>query len=184
MISMLLAAAAMVREREYGTLEHLLVSPLRPAELFAAKLIPVVTLVPLAAVASVLGIVHGSFETPIRGSVALFYAVSVIYVFAMASLGLAIAGVAKNLGQAMMMLLLIMYPMMLLSGAFTPPESQGLVMHYAGLLSPVRHYVDFGYQVLFKGNGLAYVWPDIAGILVLGVALFVISVRRFARLVG
>ncbi len=183
MISMLLAAAAMVREREYGTVEHLLVSPLRPAELFTAKVIPVITLVPLAAVASVLGIVHGSFETPIRGSVALFYGVSVVYVFAMASLGLAIAGVAKNLGQAMMMLPLIMYPMMLLSGAFTPPESMGLVMRYAGLLSPVRHYVDFGYQVLFKSNGLAYVWPDIAGILALGVAMFAISVRRFARLV-
>jgi ABC-2 type transport system permease protein len=182
MISMLLAAAAMVREREHGTLEHLLVSPLRPAELFAAKVIPVVTLVPLAALASAFAIVHGVFETPIRGSVALFYGVSVLYVFAMASLGLAIAVVARNLGQAMMMLLLVLYPMELLSGAFTPPESMGSIMRYGGLLSPVRHYVDFGYQVLFKGNGLAYVWPDIAAILALGVALFAVSVRRFARL--
>jgi ABC-2 type transport system permease protein len=82
----------------------------------------------------------------------------------------------------MMLLLLVLYPMQLLSGAFTPPESMGLLMRYGGLLSPVRHYVDFGYQVLFKGNGLAYVWQDIAGILALGVALFAISVRRFARL--
>ena len=183
MISMLLAAAAMVREREHGTVEHLLVSPLRPAELFTAKVIPVVALVPLAALASVFGIVHGVFGTPIRGSVALFYAVSVLYVFAMASLGLAIAGVARSLGQAMMMLLLILYPMMLLSGAFTPPESMGPLMRYGGLLSPVRHYVDLGYQVLFKGNGLTEVWPDIAGIVVLGLALFGISIHRFARLV-
>ena len=182
MISMLLAAAAMVREREQGTLEHLLVSPLRPAELFAAKLVPVVTLVPLAALGSVFGIVHGVFETPIRGSVTLFYGVSVVYVFAMASLGLAIAVVARNLGQAMMMLLLVLYPMELLSGAFTPPESMGVVMRYAGALSPVRHYVDFGYQVLFKGNGLSYVWPQVTAILALGLALFAISVRRFARL--
>ncbi len=183
MISMLLAAAAMVREREHGTVEHLMVSPLRPAELFAAKVIPVVALVPLAALGSVFGIVHGVFGTPVRGSVVLFYAVTVLYVFAMASLGLAIAGVARNLGQAMMMLLLILYPMMLLSGAFTPPESMGPLMRYGGLLSPVRHYVDLGYQVLFKGNGLADVWPDIAGIVVLGLALFGISIRRFARLV-
>jgi ABC-2 type transport system permease protein len=183
MISMLLAAAAMVREREHGTVEHLLVSPLRPAELFTAKVIPVVALVPLAALASLFGIVHGVFGTPIRGSVALFYAVSVLYVFAMASLGLAIAGVAQSLGQAMMLLLLILYPMMLLSGAFTPPESMGPLLRYGGLLSPVRHYVDLGYQVLFKGNGLAEVWPDIAGIVVLGLALFGISIRRFARLV-
>jgi ABC-2 type transport system permease protein len=183
MIAMLLAAAAMVREREYGTVEHLLVSPLRPLELFAAKLVPVVVLVPLANLASVLALVHGAFATPIRGSLALYYAVSVVYVFAMASLGLGIAVLARNLGQAMMMLLLILYPMMLLSGAFTPPESQGLFMRTVGLLSPVRHYVDFGYQVLFKGNGLTYVWHDVAGILALGVSLFVISVRRFARLV-
>jgi ABC-2 type transport system permease protein len=182
MIAMLLAAAAMVREREHGTLEHLLVSPLRPWELFAAKVVPVVVLVPLAALGSVFGIVHGVFGTPIRGSVALFYAVSVVYVFALASLGLAIAMLARNLGQAMLLLLLILYPMMLLSGAFTPPESMGPFMRYASLVSPVRHYVDFGYQVLFKGNGLAYVWPDIVGILVLGVALFTISIRRFARL--
>jgi ABC-2 type transport system permease protein len=182
MIAMLLAAAAMVREREHGTLEHLLVSPLRPAELFAAKIVPVVVLVPLAALGSVFAIVHGVFGTPIRGSVALFYAVSVVYVFAMASLGLAIATVARNLGQAMLLLLLILYPMMLLSGAFSPPESMGPLLRYGGLLSPVRHYVDFGYQVLFKGNGVAYVWPDIAGILLLGVALFAVSIRRFARL--
>jgi ABC-2 type transport system permease protein len=183
MISMLLAAAAMVREREHGTVEHLLVSPLRPAELFAAKVIPVVVVVPLAALGSLFGMVHGVFGTPIRGSVALFYGVSVLYVFAMASLGLAIAGVAKNLGQAMMMLLLVLYPMLLLSGAFTPPESMGPLVRYGGLLSPVRHYIDLGYQVLFKGNGLADVWPDIAGIVILGLALFGFSIRRFARLV-
>jgi ABC-2 type transport system permease protein len=183
MIAMLLAAAAMVREREHGTVEHLLVSPLRPIELFAAKLVPVVTLVPLAVVGSVLGIVQGSFETPIRGSLALFYVVTVVYVFAMASLGLGIAVVARTLGQAMMMLLLILYPMNLLSGAFSPPESQGAFMRTVGVLSPVRHYVDFGYQVLFKGNGIVYVWRDVGAILTLGVVLFSLSVRRFSRLV-
>jgi ABC-2 type transport system permease protein len=58
----------------------------------------------------------------------------------------------------------------------------GPVMRYAGLVSPVRHYVDFGYQVLFKGNGLADVWPDVLGVLALGIVLFTISIRRFARL--
>lgn len=182
MATMLLAAAAMVREREYGTIEHLMVSPLRPLELLAAKIVPVATLVPLVSVASVLVMVHGLFATPIRGSLVLFYAVTVVHVFAMASLGLGIAVVARNLGQAIMMLLLILYPMQLLSGAFTPPESQGTVMRTVGLLSPLRHYVDFGYQVLFKGNGLAYVWHDVAGTLVLGVVLFTLAVRRFARL--
>jgi ABC-2 type transport system permease protein len=183
MVAMLLAAAAMVREREHGTVEHLLVSPLQPLELFAAKLVPVVTLVPLANLASVLAIVHGVFSTPIRGSLMLFYVVSVVYVFAMASLGLGIAVLARTLGQAMMLVLLALYPMTLLSGAFSPPESQGAFMRAFSLLSPVRYYVDFGYQVLFKGNGLGYVWLDVAGILALGLTLFLLSVRRFARLV-
>jgi putative membrane protein len=93
--------------------------------------VPVVALVPLAALGSVFGIVHGVFGTPIRGRIALFYTVSVVYVFAMASLGLAIAMVARNLGQAMLLLLLILYPMLLLSGAFTPPETMGPLMRYA-----------------------------------------------------
>ena len=181
MIAMLLAAAAMVREREHGTLEHLLVSPLRPGELFVAKVVPVVAVVPAAAVASVLAMVHGVFATPIRGSLSLFYAVSLVHVFAMASLGLAIALVSRNLGQAVLLLLLVLYPMQFLSGAFTPPESMGVVVRYVGLLSPVRHYVDFGFQVLFKGNGLADVWPQVAGILALGLALFTLAVWRFAR---
>lgn len=182
LIAMLLAAAAMVREREQGTIESLLVSPLRPLELFAAKVVPVVALVPLAALASLFAIVQGAFGTPLRGSVALFYAVSVVYVFAMASLGLAVAVVARNLGQAVLLLLLVFYPMMLLSGAFTPPESLAAPIRYAMLLSPVRHYIEFGYQVLFKGNGLADVWPHVAAMLGLGAAIFWFSVRRFERL--
>jgi ABC-2 type transport system permease protein len=184
MVAMLLAAAAMVREREHGTVEHLLVSPLRPVELFAAKLAPVVTLVPLAAVAGVLVVVQGGFGTPIRGSVGLFYVVSVVHVFAMASLGLGIAVLTRTLGQAMMLVLLILYPMTILSGAFTPPESQSAYMRGLSLLSPLRYYVDFGYQVLFKGNGLADVWTDVLGILAIGLTVFTLSVRRFARLVG
>jgi ABC-2 type transport system permease protein len=183
MISMLLAAAALVREREHGTLEHLLASPLRPGELFVAKVTPAVVLVPAAAVGSVLGIVHAVFATPIRGSILLFYGVTMIYVFAMASLGLAIATFARNLGQAVLILLLVLYPLLFLSGAFTPPESMGTLVRTVGLLSPVRHYVDFGYQVLFKGSGPAEVWPQAMGILVLGTVLFGLSVLRFGRLV-
>lgn len=182
MVSMLLTAAAMVREKTYGTLDQLLVSPLRPAELFLAKLIPTVVMVPLFSALSLFGVVQGVFATPIRGSVLFFYAVSVLYVFASASFGLAIAMLARNIAQAMMMLLLILFPMLFLSGAFTPPESMAPWMRYASLISPMRYYIDFGYQVLFKGNGLYYVWHDIVGIAVLGAAMFGVAVWRFRRL--
>ena len=182
LVAALLTAAAMVREKEHGTLEQLLMSPLRPAELFVAKIVPTVAVVLLFSLASLFGVVHGVFDTPIRGSMLLFYPVSAIYVFAAASLGLAIAMLARNVAQAMLMLILVLFPMMFLSGAFTPPESMSTWMRYASLVSPMRYYLDFGYQVLFKGNGLAQVWPDVVGILVLGGAMFGIAVWRFRRL--
>lgn len=184
MISMLLTAAAMVREKEQGTLEQILVSPLRPAELFAAKIIPTVVVILALSPIALFGVVQGVFHTPLRGSLLLFYSVSVLYIASVASLGLAIAVIARNLAQAMMMLFLILFPMLFLSGATTPPESMAPWMRYATLISPMRYYIDFGYQVLFKGNGLAYVWHDILGIVVLGSVMFGFAVARFRRLLG
>jgi len=181
MVAALLTAAAMVREKEYGTLEQLMVSPLRPAELFVAKIVPTVVMVLLFSLLALFGVIKGVFDTPIRGSILLFYSVSVVYVFAAASLGLAIAVLARNIAQATMMLLLILFPMMFLSGAFTPPESMAPWMQYASLISPLRYYIDFGYQVLFKGNGLAEVWPDIVGIFVVGAVMFSFAVWRFRQ---
>jgi len=183
MLSMLLTAAAMVREKEQGTLDQLMVSPLRPAELFVAKIAPPMVMVLGFSLVSLFGIVQGVFHTPLRGSALLFYAVSMLYVFSVASLGLAIAVFARSLAQAAMMLFLILFPMLFLSGATTPPESMAPWMRYATLVSPMRYYIDFGYQVLFKGNGLAYVWPDIVGMMVLGSAMFGFAAWRFRKLV-
>jgi len=179
MVSMLLTAAAMVREKVYGTLEQLLVSPLRPIELFMAKIIPTVVIIMLLSLVSLFVIVQGVFHTPIRGSLLLFYSVMAIYVFSVSSFGLLVAVFARNLAQAMMTLFLILMPMMFLSGAFTPQESMAPWMQYASLISPMRYFMDFGYQVLFKGNGVAYVWHDVLGILVLGTLMFGLSVWRF-----
>ncbi len=182
MLSMLLTAAAMVREKEQGTLEQLLVSPLRPAELFLAKILPTLVMVLGLSLLALVGIVQGVFHTPLRGSLLLFYGVSVLYTFSVASLGLAVAVFARSLAQAAMMLFLILFPMLFLSGATTPPESMAPWMRYATLISPMRYYIDFGYQVLFKGNGLAYVWHDILGIVVLGSLMFGFAAWRFRRL--
>jgi ABC-2 type transport system permease protein len=182
MTSLLLTAAALVREKEHGTLEQLLVSPLRPAELFAAKIIPTVIVVLLLSPLSLYAIVHGVHGTPLRGSVLLFYAVTILYVFSIASLGLTLAVIARNLPQAMMLMFLTLWPMMFLSGAMSPPESMMPWMQYLSLLSPMRYYIDLGFQVLFKGNGFAYVWHDVLGILVLGSGLFAFAVWRFRRL--
>lgn len=182
MTSLLLTAAALVREKERGTLEQLLVSPLRPAELFAAKILPSVIVVLLLSPLSLFAVVHGVHGTPLRGSILLFYAVTTLFVFSIASLGLALAVIARNLPQAMMLMLLTLWPMMFLSGAMSPPESMTPWLKVLSLISPMRYYLDLGFQVLFKGNGLAYVWHDVLGIVVLGSGLFAFAVWRFRRL--
>jgi ABC-2 type transport system permease protein len=181
MVSLLLTAADLVREKEHGTLEQLLVSPARPFEVFLAKIIPTVVVVLGLSALSFALILEPAFEVPIRGSLVLFYSVSALYVFAMTSMGIAIAVVARNLAQAMMLMLLILQPMILLSGAWNPPEAMSPWMRWASLVSPLRYFIDFGYGVILKGNGLSLVAHDIAGICVLGAVLFTFSLWWFRR---
>jgi ABC-2 type transport system permease protein len=181
MVSLLLTAANLVREKEHGTLEQLMVSPARPLEIFLAKIIPTVVVVLGLSVLSFVLVLEPAFKIPIRGSLLLFYSVSALYVFAMTSMGIAIAVVAKNLAQAMLIMLLILQPMVLLSGAWGPPEAMSTWMRWLGLLSPLRHFIDFGYGVILKGNGLAFVAKDIAAISLLGLGLFTFSLWWFRR---
>jgi ABC-2 type transport system permease protein len=181
MVSLLLTAANMVREKEHGTLEQLLVSPLRPTEIFLAKIIPTILLVLGLSGFSFLLVLRPAFELPIRGNLLLFYSVAALYVFAMTSMGIAIAVVARNLAQAMMIMLLILQPMVLLSGAWNPPEAMIPWMRWLSLISPLRYFIDFGYGVILKGNGLNLVLVDIAGIVALGAALFSFSLWWFRR---
>jgi len=182
MVSMLLTAAATVREKERGTLDQLLVTPLHPVELCAAKIVPTIVVVVLLSFLSLTVIVRGVFAAPVHGSLLLFYSVTALYVFTVASLGLMMAVIVRNMAQAMMLVILTLFPMLFLSGGRFPAETMEPWLRYLSLISPMRHYIDFGYQVLFKGNGLAYVWRDLLGILSIGAVLFGLSVVRFRRL--
>lgn len=181
MVSLLVTAAAMVREKEHGTIEQLLVTPVRTWEIFIAKIIPTILAIALLSPITIFGILKGVFDVPLRGSLILFYPVMLFYAFTISSLGLAISTVAKNLAQAMMLMLVILIPMLFLSGAWTPPESMHPFMRYLSLISPMRYFIEFGYSVLFKGNGINYVWHDIVGIILIGAILFTFSVYRFRK---
>jgi len=181
MVSLLLTAANLVREKEHGTLEQLLVSPARPAEIFVAKIIPTIVLVLAMSTLSFLLVLVPVFHLPIRGSLLLFYAASALYVFAMTSMGIAIAVVARNLAQALMIMILILQPMIFLSGAWNPPEAMAPWMRWLSLFSPLRYFIDLGYGVILKGDGLRFVAADMAGILVLAVVLFGFSLAWFRR---
>lgn len=184
LVGMLLTAAALVREKLYGTLDQLMVTPIEPVELFLAKIIPPLVLTMGLSLIGLFLVVHQIFGTPLRGNVLLFYAVAALYCFSISSLGLLIALFSKNIAQAMLILFMILIPMLFLSGAMTPPESMSPIMSYASLLSPMRYFMDFGYQVLFKGNGFTYVWPEILGIVIFGTVIFCGSLWRFRKMVG
>ncbi len=181
MVSLLLTAANLVREKEHGTLEQLMVSPARPLEIFLAKIIPTILIVLGLSVLSFLLVLKPAFGIPFRGSLLFFYGGAALYVFAMTSMGVAIAVVARNLAQAMMIMLLILQPMVLLSGAWAPPEAMSPWMRWLSMVSPLRHFIDFGYGVILKGSGLTFVVKDIAAISVLGFGLFTFSLWWFRR---
>jgi ABC-2 type transport system permease protein len=184
MVSLLLTAADLVREKEHNTLEQLLVSPARPFEIFVAKIVPTIVLVLGLSVLSFLLVLRPAFHVPFRGSLLLFYSVAALHVFAMTSLGIAIAVVARNLPQAMMIMILILQPMIFLSGAWNPPEAMIPWMRWVSLISPMRYFIDFGYGVILKGNGLTIVIWDIVSILLFGIVLMSFSLWWFRRSLG
>jgi len=181
MVSLLLTAANVVREKERGTVEQLLVSPARPVEIFVAKIVPTIALVLILSVFSFVLVLVPVFHLPIRGSLLLFYLVTALYVFSMTSMGIAIAVVARNLSQAIMIMILILQPMIFLSGAWNPPEAMIPWMRVISLFSPLRYYIDFGFGVILKGNGFSILWRDVVGIAVLGMLLFSFSLAWFKR---
>jgi ABC-2 type transport system permease protein len=181
MISLLLTAANLVREKEHATIERLLVSPARPLEIFLAKIAPTVAMVVVLSSVSFAAVLVPVFGLPIRGSLLLFISVTAIYVFAMASMGIAIAVVARNMAQAIMLMILILQPMIFLSGAWNPPEAMSPWLRAISLISPLRYYIDFAFGVVLKGNGLRVVLSDVVGIVVLGAALFGFSLWWFER---
>jgi ABC-2 type transport system permease protein len=181
MVSLLLTAANLVREKEHGTIERLLVSPAKPFEIFLAKIIPTIVLVLVLSALSFLLVLVPVFGVPIRGSLLLFFSGMALYVFAMTSMGIAIALVARNMAQAVLIMILILQPMIFLSGAWNPPEAMSAWLRGISLVSPLRYFIDFGFGVILKGNSASVLVWDLVGIGILGMVLFSFSLLWFER---
>jgi ABC-2 type transport system permease protein len=177
----LLPAAALVREKEHGTVEQLLVSPVTPLQIMLSKVLAM-TLVILAATAlAMVTVLKPVFGVPIKGSVSLFFLVTMLYSFTIAGLGLFAATVTKNQAQVGMLALLVISPMLLLSGITTPFEAMPPWVQSLMALSPLRYYIDVTYGVLLKGVGLELLWDSILTMALLGGVLFGLGLRRFRR---
>ena len=181
LFAFLLPAAALVREKEHGTVEQLLVSPVTPLQIMLSKVLAM-TLVILAATAlAIVTVLKPVFGVPVKGSVALFFVLTALYSFTTAGLGLFAATVTRNQAQVGMVSLLVIAPMVLLSGITTPFEAMPLWVQSMMALSPLRYYVDVTYGILLKGVGLDLLWDSVLAMVLLGGALFGLGMWRFRR---
>lgn len=179
--AIVLPAAALVRERERGTVEQLLVAPLSPAQVVLSKVLAMVLVMLAGSAVAVVGVMHGLYGVPMHGSLPLLVAVVALYATACAGLGLVTAGFARNSGQLSLLVILVVVPIVMLSGTWNMVESMPTWLQWLTELSPLRHFVLLAYGLLIRDAGLDVLWPVLAKMLLLGTALFALGVWRFRR---
>ena len=181
MLTIVLTGAALIREREHGTIDHLLVMPLTPFEIVTAKIWANGLVILVAVAASLTFLVQGVLAVPLAGSIPLFLAGTALYLFFAASLGIFLGTFARSMPQLGLLVILIILPMSMLSGGLSPIESQPDWLQPLTLLLASRHFVSFAQAILFRGAGLDIVWPEFAAITALGLAFFSVSLVRFRK---
>ncbi|TKB92340.1 MAG: ABC transporter permease [Nitrospira sp.] len=179
--AVLLPAAALVREKERGTVEQLLVSPLTPAQIMLPKVVAMTLVILGATAVALFGVMLPVFGVPIRGSVSLLFLLTALFIVATAGIGVFASTVTKNQAQVGMMTLLVVAPMLLLSGIFTPLETMPAWVRYLMALSPLRYFIEIATGILLKGIGLEMLWSQALSMLALGVSLFGFGMWRFRR---
>jgi ABC-2 type transport system permease protein len=184
MLAIVLIGAAVIRERERGTIEHLLVMPVRPSEIAAAKIWANGFVILLAAALSLHVMVHIVLQVPIVGSVELFLAGATVFLFSVASLSILLATIANSMPQFALLSIPVFVLMFLLSGSFTPYESMPAFMQDIMYISPATHFVRFAQAVLYRGAGIDVVWPDLAIMGALGGGFLVIALMRFRAMLA
>ncbi|VXB98742.1 ABC transporter permease [Massilia sp. 9I] len=179
MLGVILAGAALIREREHGTIEHLLVMPVSAAEIMLAKQWSMGTVVLLAALLALLGILQALLHIGIQGTIPLFAAGAALHLFAVTSLGILMATVARSMPQFGLLVILVLLPLQMLSGATTPRESIPWLLREAMLLAPTTHFVELSQAILFRGAGKDVVWRPFLALAAIGAALFGLALARF-----
>jgi len=184
LLSIILAGAALIREREHGTIEHLLAMPVTPAEIMLGKIWSMGLVVLLAAAVALVVVVQGVLHVPIQGSVLLFLACAALCLFATTSMGIFMATLARSMPQFGMLAVLILLPLQMLSGGATPRESMPAFVQNLMLAAPTTHFVAAGQAILFRGAGLDVVWPQFLALVAIGAVLFAISLNRFRKTIS
>ena len=179
MLSIILTGAALIREREHGTIQHLLVMPVTPVEIMFAKIWSMGLVVLLAAAFALVVVIQKVLNVPIEGSIFLLLVGTALHLFATTSLAVFMATVANSMPQFGLLAILILLPLQLLSGGATPRESIPLFVQYPMLIAPTTHFVSLSQAILFRGASFNVVWPQFLALAAIGSLFFVIAKTRF-----
>ena len=184
LLSIILTGAALIREREHGTIEHLLVMPVTPAQIMLSKVWSMALVVLIASFLSLNLMVRGILGVPIEGSIVLFFAGAALSLFATTSMGIFIATLARNMPQFGMLMMLTIMPLQMLSGGDTPRESMPEIVQNIMLIAPTTHFVELSQAILYRGAGLETVWQPFLALALIGTVLFFLSLARFRKTIG
>jgi ABC-2 type transport system permease protein len=184
LLSIVLTGAALIREREHGTVEHLLVMPVTPFEIMTSKIWAMALVVVLATMIALFAVVRGLIGVPIQGSVALFLAGAVVNLFSTTALGIVLATVARSMPQFALLTILVIMPLEILSGGTTPRESMPPFVQTIMLAAPTTHFVKLAEAILFRGAGFDVVWPQFLAIAGIGAILFAVALARFRKAIA
>ncbi len=181
LLTIALTGAAMLREREQGTIEHLMVMPLTPLEIALSKVLANVVVVLAAFTLSLIVVVQGVLKVPVAGSVPLLLAGTAIYLAAAAAIGMFLGTMARSMAQFALLVIMVIIPMIMLSGGMGAIESQPDIVQRLTMALPSRHFLAFAKAVVFRGAGLETVWVQLTLMGGLGLAFFVASLALFRR---
>jgi ABC-2 type transport system permease protein len=184
LLAILLSGAALIREREHGTIEHLLAMPLQPLEIMLAKIWANGLVVLIAVSLSLYLIVKGALAVPIIGSIPLYLTGALIYLFSVTSLGIFMATLARSMPQFGLLTMLVYVLMLLLSGGNTPLESMPEGLQTIMQLVPSTHFVSLAQAILFRDAGLDVVWPQFLAAALIGCVFFLAALMRFRKTVS
>jgi ABC-2 type transport system permease protein len=184
MLATVLTGAALIRERERGTIEHLLVMPVTPFEIMVSKVWSMGLVVLVACAFSLAVVVQGLLSVPIEGSIALFLCGAAVHLFATTSMGIFLGTFARSMPQFGLLMMLVLLPLQMLSGGVTARESMPEWVQQVMLVAPTTHFVMLAQGILYRGAGLGVVWPQFLALTLIGTAFFGIALARFRRTIG
>jgi len=181
LLTVVLTGAAVIREREHGTLEHLLVMPLSAFEIAMAKVWANGLVILIATGVSLFLIVRMVLKVPFAGSIPLWFAGVVLYLFFTTALGIFLGTISRSMAQFALLIILVILVLMLLSGGNTPVESQPRWLQYLTFFLPSRHFVSFSQVIIYRGGGLRAVWPNFLMVSAIGLGFFMYSLALFRK---